>query len=197
MSKTIKIINRFLFPSFIFSACLLQNASALDVKITAKSDDTSKPKIFGKTNLPNGTQLLVSVERPSNGYGGDSKTLVINGEFEAGPYGMANGNLPPGTYSVIVTMTDPALQLQHVKDVVGKRGEKLSGNLISRYATGNIGAIYKTTIKIAGTADKAKEKIMKDGYKSEMQNNFCTSGCMLKSGESAIAYNACIRACMK
>ena len=175
----------------------MQNANAFNVDISAKSDGSTLPRIIGKTNLPNETQLMISVERPENGYGGDAKTLVVNGEFDAGPFSVKGENFKPGEYRLTVIMLDPALQLQHVKDVIGANGKKLTGKLVKIYATGNKGAIYKANFKIEGIIDKASDKLMKEGYETEMQNNFCTSGCNLNSNGSLTKYNACMKACLK
>lgn len=179
------------------SAVLIHNANAFNVDISAKPDGNNPPKILGRTNLPNGTQLMVSVNRSENGYGADAKTLVINGEFEAGPFKLQDGKLTSGTYSISVIMTDPALQLQHVKDVIGANGKKLTGKLVKTYATGNRGARYKTNFSIEGKIDKVNDLRIKNSYDTDAKYNFCTSGCYLSSGESPIKYNHCIRTCMK
>lgn len=179
------------------SVILIHNAYAFNVDISAKSDGSNPPKILGRTNLPNGTQLMVSVNRSENGYGGDSKTLVINGEFEAGPFKLKDGKLTPGNYSISVIMTDPSLQLQHVKDVIGTSGKKMTGKLVKTYATGNSGALYKTNFSIEGKIDKVNDLRIKNSYDTDNKLNFCASGCHLSSGGNPIKYNYCIRACMK
>ena len=175
----------------------IQSANAFNVDISAKSNGANPPTIVGKTNLPNGTQLMISVERTENGYGGDAKTLVINGEFEAGPFKINGGHLTPGIYGVSVILVEPTTQLQHVKEVIGSSGKKLTGKLVKTYATGSKGAIYKTKFSIEGKIDESNDKKLKNSYEADQQHSFCTSGCSLKSNGNSITYNACIRACMK
>lgn len=188
---------KFSLAGLALSIVLLQSANAFNVNISAKSNGENPPSIVGKTNLPNGTQLMISVERPENGYGGDAKALVINGEFEAGPFMIHRGSLTPGSYSVSVILIEPSTQLQHVKEIIGANGKKLTGNFVKIYSSGNKGVVYKTKFNIEGYIDKTNDKKLKDNYKADMQSDYCTTGCNIKSNGSLFFYNNCMSSCMK
>jgi len=89
-----------------------------------------KATVFGKTNLPDGLDLSVSVDDKTPGIlTGQSHATVRNGEFSAGPFGPDAG-LPNGIYIAEVIMPFPSVQSDAVRAIIGQKGEKLAGKLI-------------------------------------------------------------------
>lgn len=89
-------------------------------------------KIAGATNLPKDMEFIVSVEEITPGFRGDSRCKVkADGSFLTETFGRANG-LPAGQYAAIVTAPYSSLQPPDVQKVIGKKGESLSGPLVSK-----------------------------------------------------------------
>ncbi len=154
--------------------------------------------IFGTTNLPNGTALMVSVERPQTDWGGDSKTTVVDGKFKAGPFGPPGKGLSPGTYTLTVTMPVPAAQSPEIRNEVGLRGEKLTGQLVRTDSiTGGKHAVYTSSFRIAGKADAKRDA--QEQAEREISNKvqFCSDGCLLHSKGVKLSYDICMRSCLR
>lgn len=105
-----------------------------DVVLTFKieTDSNRKPKIFGETNLPDGTQLMFSIEGKSVKYNGQDKSTVSNGKFESSTFSLNNGDLDQGQYNAEVLMPIAEVQSASVRAVIGEKGEKLKGSLVKK-----------------------------------------------------------------
>jgi len=97
-----------------------------------ESNGTRKPKIVGETNLPDGTQLMFSIEGKSLKYNGQDKSTVSNGRFESSTFSLNNGDLDEGQYNAEVSMPIAQVQPASVRSVIGEKGEKLKGSLVKK-----------------------------------------------------------------
>ena len=90
-------------------------------------------RVSGKTNLPTGTNLMLSVDEIlSGGFRGQSKCdVAADGTFESEAFGSRDG-LEDGVYLAEVLMPIPAVQPENVKMLLGKNGERLSRDDCSR-----------------------------------------------------------------
>lgn len=185
--------------AFIAATTTALSASAIDLKITAKSDGTSNPLITGTTNLPDGAILNVSVERRQTGYDGGTKATVSNGTFSAGPFGDSSngGPLKAGSYSLSVTLIYAGMQPKNVQDIIGERGSKLKGKLIERSELAGKTASYNTKFSVSGKSNPQEDKLIKQRRLSQDLQNFCQQGCQLNSQGNAVSYGACMRSCTK
>jgi len=104
-----------------------------DVRIELKVTELSgrRVHIHGTTNLPTDTQLMLSVkERTEGGFYGQSKcSVTADGSFQSESFGPANG-LKDGTYVANVTMPIARVQPDHVRQIIGAKGENLTGPLV-------------------------------------------------------------------
>ncbi len=107
------------------------NRSAV-IYIDFSNTKARKPTIVGSTNLPDGTQLNVSVSSLVTGYRSELNTLVKQGRYQAGPFVSGQRPLSAGTYLVKVTMPAASTQSEAVQEVIGANGEYLSGWLLDR-----------------------------------------------------------------
>lgn len=185
--------------TFIAAIMTTLSASAIDIKITAKSDGTSRPMITGTTNLPDGAILNVSVERKQTGYGGGTKATVSNGTFSAGPFGDSSngGPLRAGSYSLSVTLIYAGMQPENVQAVMGERGSKLKGKLVERSEIAGKTASYNTKFSVDGKSTPQQDEKMKQRRHDQELQNFCQQGCQLNSQGNAVSYSACMRSCTK
>jgi hypothetical protein len=114
-------------------------AASLLVKIeTETTGEPGRPIVSGKTNLPNGTVLMISIEGKSNYYGGGARAIVENGRFSAGPLYNASSPMKPGTYSLEIVTPFVDLQPAEVRKIMGNAGANLAGPLVRRRAIGNV-----------------------------------------------------------
>ncbi|MCK4739807.1 MAG: hypothetical protein KAT46_07640 [Deltaproteobacteria bacterium] len=103
------------------------------VSIEAKAVLTSEGRVSvsGESNLPDGTALMVSlIDEKAEGHGQD-ETSISNGQFTAGPLGAKSG-LKPARYVINITMPMPNFQPEHVKKIIGDKGQYLIGSLVRR-----------------------------------------------------------------
>jgi hypothetical protein len=100
------------------------------VSITLKVEKTEdgRAKVIGFTNLPNSSNLLISMSNPSLGKGYQDKVLVNEGNFSS-VLGEKEG-LSNGKYNITVTFS-PLAQSENIKKVIGERGENLTGANVS------------------------------------------------------------------
>jgi hypothetical protein len=105
------------------------------LSITVEGSSDRKPKITGETNLPDGTELSISIEGKASNFSGGDKAIVSGGRFRSVSFG-PDGGLKPGQYKANVTMPIPQVQPRHVQGVIGANGENLHGPLVKRGSTG-------------------------------------------------------------
>ncbi len=117
-------------------------------------------RIQGTTNLPTGTELMLSVdERAEGGFHGGSKCSVLaDGSFQSELFGPANG-LDEGAYVAKVLMPIPRVQPDHVRKIIGENGEKLTGPLVESGKIGiTVSASQEFTIGDAQASERQKER---------------------------------------
>jgi hypothetical protein len=139
-------------------------AFAVTVTAVAQGDPT-KPTVVGTTNLPAGTELIISVIRRERGYNAQAQSVVqTNGTFSGGPFSEKGARLAPGVYQIKVLMPVSAGQPASVTSIIGDRGRNISGPLV-RSGPAGLGKIveFKTSLTVSGKArglddDKAKKQ---------------------------------------
>jgi len=150
MKKVILIIT--LLPSFLFlSACsdeqndtnksivkpsTMNSAVEMDAFVSMTED--ARIQVSGTSNLPDNTELLITVINYKLNYRAQDKTIISNGEFSAGPFGK-NGPLEFGDYSIEVVMPVSSVQPKEVQEIIGDSGQYLKGNgVVDSLFAGNV-----------------------------------------------------------
>jgi hypothetical protein len=100
---------------------------AFELRVTGTADGI--PTVTGRTNLPDDTKLMVTIERGDGMSAAQSNAEVANGCFVAGPFRSARP-LSPGRYKVNVTMPFASVQPANVRSQIGVKGSKLRGPLV-------------------------------------------------------------------
>jgi hypothetical protein len=127
--------------------------------VAAARGEPRKPTIVGRTNLPAGTKLIISLEREASAYKAQAETTVGNdGCFSGGPFTQNREPINPGDYTIDVLMPLSSGQPQPVQSIIGDRGQNIAGPLVSPFPKQphrSLGKIseYRTTFT-AGAADK-------------------------------------------
>lgn len=153
----------------LFAACLLSLAPisshakaklVAELKLETQRLSDGRITVSGKTNLPDGTKLMISaISNVDDAYYSDSVD-VKNGSFKTEPFGPKAG-LPIGDYTIEAIMPIPSVQPASVRAVIGDAGEALTGPL-SKQAFDERN-VESTTTHIVGskaeiTAAKASRK---------------------------------------
>ena len=112
-----------------------------EVTVSAENTTTNGKTIFEITsNLPDGTELLLTLENAA-GFRAQDKITLQNGQGKSSTFS-AQGNSLSGTYTLRVTMGMPSLQDQSVQDVIGSNGEYMTGNIVKE--SGMAGSTYNS-----------------------------------------------------
>ena len=107
--------------------------------------------VRGRTNLPVGTKLIVSVDESGPAaLIGQAKCSVRNGgEYSTDAIG--DGRLADGVYSVDVVMPLARVQPTEVRQSMGEQGENLHGPLVHESEMGGKIVEAKTSLTVGGT----------------------------------------------
>ena len=103
----------------------LKNGVIIKAQFSDQNDN--KPMIIGFTNLPDGTELMIDLDRRKAKYSGGTKTTVNQGRFQTERFTGEGGDLPPGNYILSISTPLPELEPESVKQIIGKHGENLKG----------------------------------------------------------------------
>jgi hypothetical protein len=141
------------------------------LRLTVNADPGRRPAVAGETNLPDGTEGIVSVISKTTNVTGQDKFSVQGGRFRTGPFGSEGSGLEPGQYTAEATVPIPQVQPPQVKAVIGANGENLHGPLVK---PGSLGKTIETKVdfqldaqgNITGGTDKvAVEKSIEASLK--------------------------------
>lgn len=162
---------------------LTTDASALNVAITASTENGSKPAVIGTTNLPDDVELMVTLTRKESNFMAQDKAKVLQNKFRAGPFSQKGQPLNPGTYVLEVMMPIASVQPPATWPVIGNDGDKLEGPLTKKNSFGGRIAQFRTTItigdgKASGSMDQAaREQEKKDKHAWWLQS--CKDTCKM------------------
>ena len=128
-------------------------AGGMPVRMSATANaPQGKPTIVGVANLPDGTELLVTISRQASGYQAQDKTSVLNGSFRSSQFSDKNQPLLPGKYQANIVAPLAAVQPSAVRAAVGENYSNFGGPLIKRSRFGTT-IEYTTTFVIPGQSN--------------------------------------------
>ncbi|TVP48324.1 MAG: hypothetical protein EA345_09155 [Halomonas sp.] len=115
--------------------------------------------VEGESNLPDGTQLQIVVEREISRVRWQARTSVAGGSFSAGPFGSGSG-LPDGGYIVRVEVAEGSVQPREVQAVIGDQGQHLAGELVrqSRHGLGQV-ATYSRRFLVGSEPRQTRDQV--------------------------------------
>ncbi|MHB0956283.1 MAG: SHD1 domain-containing protein [Pirellulaceae bacterium] len=155
-------------------ACALADDVILIVDIVKLPGN--RVRLSGKTNLPPGTKLMLSVrEKTENGFLGQSSCFVSGeGVFDSEAFGPSSG-LKDGRYVAEATMPIPAVQPAAVKQIIGNNGEKLTGSLVEKDRFG-VTVSQETEFAIGDSPDaaQAERSEQSDDAAAKLRKQLCT-----------------------
>ncbi|PKG53810.1 hypothetical protein [Halomonas sp. MES3-P3E] len=115
--------------------------------------------VEGKSNLPDGTQVRIVVEREISRVRWQARTQIENGQFAAGPFGSGSG-LPDGGYDVRVEVSEGSVQPVAVQARIGHEGQHLAGELVSqsRHGLGQV-ATYSQRFLVGSEPRQTRDQV--------------------------------------
>lgn len=88
-----------------------------------------RPRFTGRTNLPDGMELIVTLEDPSLVYMAQDKVTVAAGHFRTVAFSDDYDPVVPGSYLIEITGS-AAAQPQQVKALIGSHGQLMRGPFV-------------------------------------------------------------------
>jgi hypothetical protein len=180
-------------------------AFAFKVTLSATTEGNEKPAVVGRTNLPDDTELMVTIKRSESGYMAQGKARVASGGFRAGPFSQRGAPLNPGTYTLEISMPIAAVQRPSVRSVIGRDGSNLEGPLAIQSTFGGRVVEYRTSFtvgagKVSAEADRTT-KAQSNKEKHEWWLKSCKSNCDLVEGVArrrgeAFHWDSCYTKCL-
>ena len=130
---------------------------AISTNVSLRTD--RRLMVEGESNLPDGTQLQIVVEREISRVRWQARTGVQNGLFSAGPFGSGSG-LPDGGYVVRVEVAEASVQPQSVQALIGDQGQHLAGELVrqSRHGLGQV-ATYSRRFLVGSEPRQTRDQV--------------------------------------
>lgn len=163
----------------ILVACLTLvpiDALAFEPGMDITVDGDLNPVIHGVTNLPSGAELIVSVRRPQSKYFGQDKVTVRDGKFKTERFGSTKGALEAGEYSIEVSMAMASVEPQQVQQVIGDKGQNMSGKWVEKNKMFGSIFTYKTQIHLGGAPNPIADAAAREQAKKDLhawQINAC------------------------
>jgi len=165
MSECSKTAARGTAALILFLSCS-KIAAALEPTITVDIETPQRPVVKGETNLPDGTELMVTVSRKESSYSAQDQVVVVGGKFRTQSFSQKGADLSPGKYSVEVLMPFPAVQSKRVRSVVGERGDKLTGPLVKHERLGSL-VKHVSTFQVGGAANAKADQAAREQEKKD------------------------------
>lgn len=83
-----------------------------------------------ETNLPNGMEVLVQIQKLGTSYYAEARASVAGGQVLAGPFSNQGRRLEPGFYALGMVSASPMLQPPAVQQAIGEGARNLTGPLM-------------------------------------------------------------------
>ena len=128
-------------------------AEAMEPTMDIFIENPLQPIFHGATNLPDGSELMLTLSRPESGYMAQAKMSVVAGHFTTEQFSQGGHPLNPGRYKIEVSMSMASLQSKQVQAVIGDQGQKMTGKLVSPSPFGGSDFDYLTERQLGGPAN--------------------------------------------
>ena len=124
-------------------------AHAFEPQIDVKNSISLRPQVYGRTNLPDGAQLMFTLSRTDIHYVAQQKMVVKNGKFYTVGISDHDQSLQPGKYNVEIALVASALNPPNVRAVIGDRGELMTGPWVQKGMIDEKEFTYRGVIDVA------------------------------------------------
>jgi hypothetical protein len=198
------MVRAVILAALICSALFVAPASAIVVTLSAYVEGNERPVVVGESNLPDGTIVIVTLTRRSDGYYHQIITSVQGGAFRAGPFGLNTRPLATGYYDITLLVPVAWKQPRSVQHVIGKNGEKLEGPLVVMSEAYRVNVVEAHIDLIVGnpppeedTATRAREQEKRHSDYTESCRDLCDVGqSFADERQERFDWEACYRSCL-
>lgn len=179
---------------------------ALNVEIKAEVEGEEKPVILGKTNLPDGTKLTVTIRRKQSAYMAQDSIEVKNAGFRTVAFSQKGSALNDGKYEISISSPLAMLQPKSVQAVIGSDGSEMVGKYAKKSHYGGKVVEYKTSFIIGNAkGNTVKDKSLKEQDTKDMAvwwQKTCDDNCNLvaviaQKRHESFNRNQCVADCLK
>ena len=133
------------------------NHSVLNLSLEAEeTTKDGKAYFIINTNLPDETELILTLSQASSNYRAQGKVTIAGGTATSEAFSDHDAPLS-GDYTLEVTMSLPKLQSDSVRAVIGEKGEYLTGQYVNE-EDGTIRAQFDCSFDAANEEQKTEEK---------------------------------------
>ncbi len=112
-----------------------------------------QPIFHGATNLPDGSELMLTLSRPEILYMAQAKMSVVAGHFTTEQFSAGQHPLNPGRYKIEVSMSIAQLQPKQVQAVIGDQGQRMTGKFVTPAIGGGSVFDYVNERQLGGAAN--------------------------------------------
>ncbi len=103
---------------------------SFDVEIETKTiENNGMHSFIINTNLPDETELMLTLSDKFSDYIGQTNVTIKNGTATSEEFS-SNGNPLSGKYTLTVSMSIPSLQTDNVRAIIGEKGEYITGKYV-------------------------------------------------------------------
>lgn len=140
----------------LFAACSEDNAAqspvspmteAAQLSAEVSSKNNERIVVKGKSNLPERTQLVISLENKAAGFRAEKEGAVMKGTFSV-TLTAPKGGLKAGAYQLHTVTAVAAGQTEKVQKAIGNQGQHLSGPLAKDISWGGRVAEVESTYNV-------------------------------------------------
>lgn len=119
----------FFLPAYAASA-----GEKLYVRFDVKVDESehSRIRLRGKTNLPDGMELMIMLSSEDTHYMGQDPVRIKDGRFKSAWFSQEGRSLDSGEYEISVSSPRADLEPKHVQRIIGEKGRNLRGKHIKK-----------------------------------------------------------------
>lgn len=152
MKRILTLLISLLFAILLIGCNNSNSTSAnneIDVKIDAKPIfENGKASFDISTNLPDESELMITLSNESIDYVGQCKSKVTNGNAKTEQFSSLENPLEKGKYTLRITTSAAKLQPDLAREKLGEKGENLSGEYIKNDETFGKSVSFETYIDI-------------------------------------------------
>jgi hypothetical protein len=170
-----------------------------DVRLNAEvtKADGGRVVVSGQTNLPDKTNLLITLSNEAVGFTAQDKATVGDGRFSAGPFGQQSSGLSAGHYTAEIVMPIPRVQPTEVQAVIGDVGQHLTGTLVQDASVGGKVVRYSISYTVGSEESIQQAQSEHESLVSEVRSEI---ELLLMTGRAMEQYRntddlAALRAC--
>lgn len=120
-------INKIFIVSLILLSISFQAKAEKIEFIDVKISNNKNPIISIETNLPDGMEISVDLNKVGGGYGDGFEGVVNHGRITTTKFSQDGGPLPSGQYMIMILSSGAQFEPEPIQKIIGENGKNLIG----------------------------------------------------------------------